>query len=440
MPRIWKLVNQGIDLRQRSPIIYGYRAFFLSSQKTIAMIHKLKIIFSLIFLAGSFFSFAQEDEKVVIVIIDGARYSETLGDTSRAYTPKMWEIADEGTMIDNFYNDGYTYTSRAIPALWCGAWTDVNDTIYEGHETQYSVLPSIFEYYRKDKNAPAGDCYYVLKEIESLWLPSFDNDYGPDYWPAFHSVGETDEDVANQALQIMADQHPHFLWVYFADVDHAGHSGVWPDYLSAIWTADSLVGVLWDAIQSDQFYMDATTMIVTNDHGRHDDQHGGFQGHGDGCDGCRHIELLAIGPDVKNNFVSSQNRYTPDMAVTAAHIIGVDPTKATGEVMSEIFATTGIPTQSVKTFKVESVAPNPFYSSVEIRYSLNKSSNVNISIRDFSGRVIKELTNKKETTGEKTVIWNGMDGNGQKVATGVYFYTLEAGGESISGKMVYLKN
>jgi hypothetical protein len=404
------------------------------------MIHKLKIAFILIFIASSFFSFAQEDNKVVIVIIDGARYSETLGDTTRVYTPKMWEIADEGTMIDNFYNDGYTYTSRAIPALWCGGWTDITDTIYNGHETQYSVLPSIFEYYRKDKNAPAVDCYYVLKEIESLWLPSFDNDYGPDYWPTFHSFGETDEDVAEQALQVMEDHHPNFLWVYFADVDHEGHSGVWSNYIEAIHIADSLVGVLWEAIQSDPFYQDATTMIVTNDHGRHDDQHGGFEGHGDGCDGCRHIELLAIGPNIKENYISYYDRSTPDMAVTAAHIANVNPAKATGEVMSEIFTTNGISPTFKMNAQPESIAPNPFSSKTIIKYSISESSKIKLNIRDFSGKLIKELVNRKETAGEKSVSWDGTDNTGQEVANGVYIYTLEAGTNKISGKIVFLQN
>ena len=404
------------------------------------MIHKLKIAFILIFLTISFFSFAQEEKKVVIVIIDGARYTETLGDTTRTYTPKMWEIADEGTMIDNFYNDGFTYTSRAIPALWCGAWTDVHDTIYEGHETQYSVLPSIFEYYRKDKNAPAEDCYYVLKEIESLWLPSFDNDYGPDYWPTFHSVGQTDEDVAEQALQVMEDHHPNFLWVYFADVDHEGHSGIWSNYIGAIRTADSLVSVLWETIQSDPFYKDATTMIVTNDHGRHDDQHGGFQNHGDGCDGCRHIELLAIGPDIRENFVSDQNRFTPDMAVTAAQIMNIEPAKASGEVMTEIFTTNGISPTLETSVQFERIAPNPFSSKTNIRYSILENTTVKLIIRDFSGKPVKELVNKQETAGSKTAVWDGTDNSGQKVANGVYFYSIQSENNKAFGKIIYLGN
>lgn len=387
-----------------------------------------------VFLAVGHLSFSQQDEKTVIVIIDGARYTETLGDPTRTYTPKMWELAEEGTMIDKFYNDNYTFTSRAIPALWCGAWTEVRDTTFQGNETQYAVLPTIFEYYRKQKNAPAEDCYYVLKEIESLWLPSFDEDYGPDYWPAFHSVGESDEDVAEQAIQVMENHHPRFLWVYFADVDHAGHSGIWNNYINAIHIADSLVDVLWYAIQSDPFYADKTTMIVTNDHGRHDDQHGGFQGHGCGCEGCRHIELLAIGPDIKENFVSQQYRYTPDMAVTASYIAGVNPEKATGHVMTEIFKSQGIETNSA--IALNSIFPNPFSESITISYSINENYPAIITITDLSGKPVKQFVQDTPKPGLRQIIWDGRNEKGEIVEKGVYIYSIKAGNHMMSGKII----
>jgi hypothetical protein len=303
-----------------------------------------KILYFIFFLTIglSYNSFSDEPDKVMIVIIDGARYSETFGDPSHQYIPEMYDLSLQGTICDSFYNDGFTYTSRAIPALWCGGWTEVRDTVYNGHSTSYSVMPSLFEYYRKQKNQPAEECYYVLKYIESLWLPSFDPDYGPEYWPGFHSVGNSDNDVAFQAEYIMDTYHPHFLWVYLADVDHAGHSGNWNEYTSAILNADQVVGELWNKIQSDTFYANTTTMIVTNDHGRHDPEHGGFSGHGCGCEGCRHIQFLAVGPDIKTNYISYQYRTTPDMAVTASYLLGINPEQATGHVMYEIFNSSSI--------------------------------------------------------------------------------------------------
>ncbi len=275
-------------------------------------------------------------ENLVIIVIDGARYSETFGDPAHTYIPRMTAMAGEGTMIGTFYNDSLTYTSRAVPALWCGSWTTTRDTVYDGIATQYAVKPTIFEYFRKQKGVPETNCVYVLKYISSLWLPSFDASYGPAYWPYFHSQGSTDSDVATEAQYIMDMYSPNLLLIYLADVDGAGHSGDWYEYTRAIGRADSIVGLLWDKIQSDPQYRDKTTLIVTNDHGRHDDQHGGFSGHGDDCDGCRHIMFLAIGPAIKKNYVSNTYRRIPDMAVTASCLLGIDPEQATGEIMHEL--------------------------------------------------------------------------------------------------------
>ena len=64
---------------------------------------------------------AQNPDKIMIIIFDGARYSETFGDPTHTYIPKMCELSNEGTIVDDFQNDYITYISRAIPALWCGA-------------------------------------------------------------------------------------------------------------------------------------------------------------------------------------------------------------------------------------------------------------------------------------------------------------------------------
>ena len=52
-------------------------------------------------------------QNVVVVIIDGARYSETFGDPARTYIPKMDILAEYGTYIDEFYND-----SRLATRYW----------------------------------------------------------------------------------------------------------------------------------------------------------------------------------------------------------------------------------------------------------------------------------------------------------------------------------
>jgi len=116
------------------------------------------------------FVLGYESDNVVLVIIDGLRYTEGFGDPDHVYVPKMWSLAGEGAIIEPFLNDGITYTSRAIPAIWCGAWTDIyqfSDSSCGGQQNNYTRLPTVFEYFRKQLSRPEEDCIYVLKDVGS---------------------------------------------------------------------------------------------------------------------------------------------------------------------------------------------------------------------------------------------------------------------------------
>jgi hypothetical protein len=396
----------------------------------------LATVLLLLFSVG--FSRAQSDDnKVMIIIIDGARYTETFGDPQHTYIPEMWRLAGEGTIGDKFYNNGITVTAKAIPALWCGAWTAVLDTVYQGSSTNYAQKPTIFEYFRKDKQAPSEECFYLLKYIADPWLPSFDADYGPEYWPELYSDGATDDDVAENAKSVIDDIKPHFLWVYLADVDHAGHSGDWENYTSTIVNADRIVGELWDYLQADPFYKDQTTLFVTNDHGRHDDQHGGFQNHGCGCEGCRHIEFLAVGPNVKKGFVSDVYRTTPDFAVTASFVLGVDPAKATGNVMYEIFENEAVESYGSSDNLFFTVAPNPADENSVMTFTLQSASKVSVVLSNIYGNVLFKGGEMTMPAGKQTLSLRELGLSGNLPHSGMYFLTLNIDNAASTLKIIF---
>ena len=390
-------------------------------------------LFFIFTLAG----YLSASENIIIIIIDGARYSETFGDPDYTYIPEMAAIAAEGTQLEHFYNDSITYTSRAIPALWCGSWTEVNDIYYDGMNTKHAVKPTIFEYYRKHKNKPAEECFYVIKQLSSLWLASFDSDYGPDYWPIYHSAGSTDAEVASEAENVMDTYHPAFLLIYLADVDSYGHSGNWESYTNSIQKADSITGLIWQKAQADPFYKDKTTLFVTNDHGRHDDQHGGFRCHGDGCDGCRHIMFLAAGPEIKTGFHSSVPRRIPDMAVTAGHILDFETPQAAGEVMTEILKQTDIGSKEIipSNSALLQNYPNPFNASTAVTFQLSAACDVELSIFNTSGQKAAVLFSGRKPAGKHRITWDA-----QNFAGGIYFCRMTSGtGFSQTRKLVLLK-
>ena len=74
-------------------------------------------------------------------------------------------------------------------------------------------------------------------------------------------------------------------------------------------------------------------------------------------------------------------------------------------------------------------APNPFNPVTLIRYDVPAGGgNVSCRIYDISGRLIQTLVDGPQTSGQKTVAWNGKDNRGQNMASGVYFYRLRAPG------------
>lgn len=90
-------------------------------------------------------------------------------------------------------------------------------------------------------------------------------------------------------------------------------------------------------------------------------------------------------------------------------------------------------------FNLNQNFPNPFNLSTQINYSINKLSDIEISIYDVLGRRIKILFDGEKSAGEYRTFWNGIDENGDVVNSGVYFIILKSSEYSISRKIVLLK-
>ena len=83
--------------------------------------------------------------------------------------------------------------------------------------------------------------------------------------------------------------------------------------------------------------------------------------------------------------------------------------------------------------------PNPFNRSTTIKYGLPHASDVSFTIYNLLGQSILNI-NTREPAGYKTFTWDRKDNNGNIVASGVYFFVLQAGEENIAiRKMTALK-
>jgi hypothetical protein len=78
--------------------------------------------------------------------------------------------------------------------------------------------------------------------------------------------------------------------------------------------------------------------------------------------------------------------------------------------------------------------PNPFNPSTKIKFNVPKTTKVNLNIYDVIGRQVKTLVNEIKKPGSYEVVFEASD-----LASGVYFYTLNAGSFFQSKKMLLLK-
>ena len=185
---------------------------------------------------------AGQTEYAVIVVVDGARYTETFGDATHSYIPRMWSILKpQGTLYSSFYNNGETETCPGHATIVSGAWQNIANTGTERPHT-----PTIFEYYRKEDGAPARDNYVVLGKTKLSMLQYSDAaGYGSAYAASKSQASpEGSDQRATDSLKAVLARHPRMLIVNLAAVDYAGHSANWTSYLNAIRTADSLVNVI----------------------------------------------------------------------------------------------------------------------------------------------------------------------------------------------------
>ena len=80
--------------------------------------------------------------------------------------------------------------------------------------------------------------------------------------------------------------------------------------------------------------------------------------------------------------------------------------------------------------------PNPFNPATAFHYSLAKSGMIELNITDVIGRKVTTLISGHQRSGNHNVMWTGKDRNGNQVPSGIYFYRLSFGDQSLTKKMV----
>ena len=88
--------------------------------------------------------------------------------------------------------------------------------------------------------------------------------------------------------------------------------------------------------------------------------------------------------------------------------------------------------------------PNPFNPETWIPYRLAEDTDVSLTIYDVNGEMVRDIDVGHQTAAvyesrAKAIYWDGRNRFGEQVASGIYFYHLDAGDFSGTRKMVILK-
>lgn len=83
--------------------------------------------------------------------------------------------------------------------------------------------------------------------------------------------------------------------------------------------------------------------------------------------------------------------------------------------------------------------PNPFNPTTTITFSLKETGKVSLAIYNLVGQVVRELVNEDRNAGLYSIEWDGLDNNGLKAPSGLYFYTIQVNGFHETRKMALMK-
>ncbi len=295
---------------------------------------------------------------VIVLVTDGARIDETLGDGVSSVTGEPTalflptiraQLFPQGAMVARAHNSGVTITAEGHGELVTGRRIPLaNFPTNDGAGDFRPTVPTLFEVLRQAEEEPLestviGGNSGHLRGLTQSHHPLGGADLAAEYLfvtsPDDPTQAAGDDAVVIESVQAWMDEHPTRLLVAnLHQMDRTGHYNDNPQaYATRVKAVDEPIVAFWEWVQAHPSYKDQTTLIVVADHGRHrlgtpaDHRH-----HGDSCSGCRQIPLFLVGPRIKQGVRTESTAILADVGATIAELLNVELPLATGRVLSEV--------------------------------------------------------------------------------------------------------
>jgi len=138
-------------------------------------------------------------------------------------------------------------------------------------------------------------------------------------------VGNTRHDLLTYeaAKNYIEMHHPKVLYLGLGETDEFAHHGAYDKYLQKLHQADAMIAELWYLVQTDPFYKNNTSLIITTDHGR-GRKASNWHTHGFWIAGSGEtwLAMLGNGIEAAGELTQKQQVYQKQIASTISSLLG----------------------------------------------------------------------------------------------------------------------
>ncbi len=302
-----------------------------------------------------------EDPTVIILVMDGARVEESLGDSASSATgllpsammPSVWsDLMPLGVRATSAWTLSSSTTVPSHAAIVTGRRLPVANYPATGEPGAYRpTLPLLAEELRAARPElssmqviTAANTELLRTLTHSLWHGDGlgqDDSYLVVTDPADEeSLSNDDGRVLEVLKEYMLSSDLRLALVNLHQVDRSGHYGDEQAYPDAVRAIDRPIAGFWSWLQEQDTYRDRTWLLLLSDHGRHASSGSDppWRHHGCSCAGCRHVPFLLLGPGVSQGCDLDSPVLLTDVAPTIGALMGVGMPWADGLVRDDLLS------------------------------------------------------------------------------------------------------